>query len=58
LKDELFRGSIYCVMVGDRSMSQLNTSMVENYRNSFLREVEANVEGGVMPGNIHPRNYS
>ncbi len=27
-------------------MSQLNTSMVENYRNSFLKEVEANVEGG------------
>ncbi len=27
-------------------MSQLNTVMVENYRNSFLKEVEANVEEG------------
>ncbi|MCH7880817.1 MAG: 4Fe-4S dicluster domain-containing protein [Proteobacteria bacterium] len=27
-------------------MSPLNISLVENYRNSFLSEVEANVEGG------------
>ncbi len=27
-------------------MNQLNTSMVEKYRNSFLQEVEANVEEG------------
>jgi quinone-modifying oxidoreductase subunit QmoC len=27
-------------------MSPLNSSLVENYRNSFLKEVEANVEGG------------
>ena len=27
-------------------MSQANTAMVEKYRNDFLKEVEANVEGG------------
>ncbi len=27
-------------------MSDMNTAMVENYRNSFLKEVEANVEEG------------
>ncbi|KPK38808.1 MAG: heterodisulfide reductase, partial [Gammaproteobacteria bacterium SG8_47] len=27
-------------------MSELNTAMVEKYRNSFLKEVEANVEEG------------
>ena len=27
-------------------MSDMNTAMVEKYRNSFLKEVEANVEEG------------
>ncbi len=27
-------------------MSDENTAMVEKYRNDFLKEVEANVEGG------------
>ena len=32
-------------------MSDLNKQMVEQYRNSFLREVEENVEG--LAGKIH-----
>ena len=27
-------------------MTELNTAMIEQYRNSFLQEVEANVEEG------------